>query len=522
MLPVNHLVDDYEVVHKTYDRSQPLKILEVVSHDPEQITVHISSNKYGDVYLQLDASTGVALRCDYMDDPPRIRTKASTLPVTRFQVIVGRQDWAKDAWAVVNIFDEVEPAKELVKEHNKKAQETDSSFRSAIRKVTEALPVYDYEGWATFRFGSGEWTPPPWADQSWIREDLEYHHTHMSKENPGRVLFWLSKTDAQNDAVHSLTAGSYLKTYYSDVLTEKQIEEWVLLADPPGELEFTESDPEQIYDAYVIRNSGTSLGSCMSYDDDSGVWVTGSNPVRVYGAGDLCVAKLIRNGQQVARALVWPEKKAAGRRYGDTGRLEQALKAAGYEFDAVENNIDARGKGLFEGARLLKIPYGSNNYHMPYVDYGYKIEDAGEYFQLTKDSSCPYAWTTNGLMDEDDYDEYTCDHCGDGCGDTYSVDGESWCYTCYVEGATRCDCCRDRTQYTQTVTTGDSRSRDWCSRCYEDTTICDYCEEPTDDAVIQTVDNTGRDICPTCANNLYEIEIIDGVPHEVDQENEDA
>lgn len=402
----------------------------------------------------------------------RVRKKGRQIPRDVFLIRRGRPEWDKDQWEVMEKLEDLEAAKAALAIYKRET----SPFRFMMKKEVEMGTECDYDDWAAFRFSTGEWVPVPWAKEPWATYAPPFHHAHLSVD--GRVLFWRSPQEAQADATASSSKpGSYLKAYFGDVLTPRQIEEWVHKADPPGEIEISGTDPESIYEAY--RSVGHS--SCMAYEDGSSTWATPGrkSPVRVYGAGDLAVALLRRQGQIVARALVWPEKKVAGRQYGDDRRMRLALKEAGYTLDGGEDNcMDTWGSGNFSGARLLKIPSdNSGEWVMPYIDLRYGVKDEGDHFILHRDYD-PAHNTDGTLYGCDDDASWCCASCGGGQDEdegVYVVDGDDWCYNCYFHHAGSCEHCEG--SFSETVTVDD---QEWCARCADlYAHSCDECDELT-------------------------------------------
>lgn len=101
------------------------------------------------------------------------------------------------------------------------------------------------------------------------------------------------------------------------------------------------------------------------------------HPTSVYGAGDLGIAYVQKDGATVARALVWPEKKIYSRVYGRE-IIHQALKSSGYEKGAYY------GGTSFAGAKLLKIKVG-RGFLMPYMDeVNLRAVEKGEFLVLER------------------------------------------------------------------------------------------------------------------------------------------
>lgn len=468
MIDLERLTEDYEVF---YDD----KICAIVNHHLEQgsqlLRVNFDMGGRYDTGAHFNSETGLYYGQENDNvNLSWVRRKSSTEAVDKFKLRTGIADWPKDDWVEVESFDTIADAKAAVAEHQRKLKETDSPFRVMIKKEVIMESIGDHDLWAADRFGSGAWTAPTFSSETWIKPELAHHHVHIAVgRSDASVVFARTPQDAQREAYAVCRVGPYLTEFYSDVLTAKEIEQWVHKADPPGEIVLSGKDPEAIYKAY--RKTASCANSCMTYEDGHGSsdedydngehWQSdGLNPVRVYGAGDLEVAILMRNGKPAARALVWPEKKVVGRRYGDTSRMKAALEAQGYVLDCDDaNDMHARGSGGFEGARILKrrLDNYDSDYMMPYMDFGYRVHNAGDHFVMTRKKKGWYAQDTNGTMFEggsmDDVQQSgPCDRCNldeEGHNHLTKVGGEDWCYKCVETYTKHCNVCRDRHPITE-------------------------------------------------------------------------
>jgi hypothetical protein len=280
------------------------------------------------------------------------------------------------------------------------------------------------------RLYGGTYTAPIWSNEAWWQnrpQHLRDQFAHVSQESPGAIAFTDPADDAkaERDIQIRMRAGKYLKKFFGDVLTPKQIAffaEWQTRGSKPAldifkglPLKFATSaaDIEEVY--------ANGPHSCMSGDDY----------VRVYASGDLAIAYLENSDGDapgpgvVARALVWPENKAVSRIYpsienwGTDGfsssdeseaaglELLTRLKALGYR----TRDEDSR---IFDGARVVAEPWpnSSGAYVMPYIDSlcfdneGQPYEDG--FFRLT-------AYGSHAMRSEDG--EYyapgygSCDYC---------------------------------------------------------------------------------------------------------------
>lgn len=431
------------------------------------------------------AKTGVHWDQRHLNNPLRLRPKSKTRPVTNYFLFVGQSDWKKDEWVRVDseVFGEGRAAAERMKYHNGLFSSSMSPFRTMVKPETKLSEVRDYPSWAEFRFSTGEWQKLPWADEPWANKHPE-HYAHNSIADPCQIAYYATEAEAQMDVVTTLSPGRYLTTYYSDVLSSTEIQQWAVKVDVECDLKFA-TTPEEIVEIYSHPNSPAS---CMRYSDDSGQWRGGPNPTFIYGAGDLAIAYLERRGKIVARGLCWPEKKVYGRIYGDVDRMTMRLDAEGYTCDVSSHNMEGRGNGGFNGARLLRVV--SDNYPdyyiMPYIDSGYGVKQHptdSNLFVLTYasgDVPCTYTNGLSGDPDEDcDYDYY-CEACATGIpeGDDYYIEGWGhYCYVCYEPRARQCYHC-DCSYHRDDVIYVDDEP--YCRRCHDEHTFsCDRCEERT-------------------------------------------
>ena len=93
-----------------------------------------------------------------------------------------------------------------------------------------------------------------------------------------------------------------------------------------------------------------------------------------FAGPDLAVA-YVKNGRGtiIGRCVCWPEKKLHGRVYGAHGKMQTALKQAGYR------------RGTMSGARLDKY-LGV----IPYLDDGLSWRVEGKYVVLIGPTKPPY------------------------------------------------------------------------------------------------------------------------------------
>lgn len=288
-------------------------------------------------------------------------------------------------------------------------------------------------------FAAEVYRQPVWSKESWwtANEDVwEDHFVHASLEDATAIAFTEDERKGEADRQTRIKPGRYLKRFFGDILTDKQIAfyaEW----QAKGERPKLERDARfgiartaaQICEAYV--HGPVSCMDGRNFEDAS------DHPARVYATRDLGVAYLHSttaplsedNGLHrpyIARALVRfddnGEPAAYGRVYPTADRyacdgfesqeeaeevrmaLIEALRAEGFRSEAET------GRGL-EGARLRKIHLSGDSYVMPYLDQDYRVEDGGDCFIMSRHGDHDADNICGTITIEDNSTE--CDECGD-------------------------------------------------------------------------------------------------------------
>jgi hypothetical protein len=260
------------------------------------------------------------------------------------------------------------------------------------------------------RFADGIYTALPWADLPSSSLTAE-HFAHISTEDGAKIAYTQDAAKGQGDIQTRVRPGKYLTQYYSEVFDAPTIARMAAeFSNQYGEsnvLLFADT-ADEIERVYV-----DGPHSCMAKparDFDSSI-----HPCRIYAAGDLAVAYMVRKDEITARALVWPEKKIYGRIYGDETRLLDLLDTADYR------------EGSLNGARMLRIP-DSGGFVCPYIDGVMSAEDSGEFLIIGDGDVC--GSNQKGLSGS----KYTCEECSgsvdvDDCSSDY--DGNIYCQHCY-------------------------------------------------------------------------------------------
>lgn len=316
------------------------------------------------------------------------------------------------------------------------------------------------------RFARGEYTPAPWAGESWYLNsqfDLR-HYCHISIDNPGKVAFTESREKGVEDLQLRIRAGRYLHQFYSHVLPPDKIAFWsakvsIATGDPLVKFATTADEIEHVY--------LTGPHSCMA--KSAGGYGGNMNPTRVYGAGDLAVAYIMAGDDIAARVLCWPDKKQYGRIYGDGGgydsELGAMLRAMGY-----------RNDWNFDGARLLKIET-CGGYVCPFLDGGNGVFVRGGFLIISESDAEYSADSEYGLVGEDCEREY-CPNCEnyypEGSGHHIQDQGERWCDSCYENNSQNCDSCENNFS-DRGVDHYESIGRSLCESCAADYNACSDC-----------------------------------------------
>jgi len=364
------------------------------------------------------------------------------------------------------------------------------------------------------RFADGTYTPLPWADEAWFKDDHASfnHYAHVSVEDKGKIAYTPNDHAGRINRKTRVSVGKYLNEFYGYALSrlgdkdagvnvrgEKihiSMLQWYVknFQHQYGggtDLRFATTAEEMVH---VYENGPNSCMSSKAKDYDSAP----HHPVEVYAAGDLQLAYIMdEDGDISARALVWPEKMAVGRIYGDIMALRLALEEQGWN---KENACS------LYGARLKIIEHGDGHV-MPYIDGDgkYGRHPDGKHFQIGGSYCATY---THGL----DYDanSCTCERC-EGSADSddmYTVytsrrqDTEQWCSYCFNNSTYICTV--DEETYSDNVPYITTASGDMVARHNtEDYFKCHLTEQwyHIDDSV-GLYEKTGKLICADAVEDL--------------------
>lgn len=428
-------------------------------------------------------------------------------------------------------------------------------YRTIYRRVwtrTEPIAVADlrvtfqasYEERATWqsrersRFNDGTYMHVPWryagADDAQI-ETVAAHYAHVSIKTPGMIAFTENDEKGIADRQTMIRPGRYLERFYSETDADTRAQ-WIAECSIDHLALSVTNDPAEIERVY----STGSPTSCMAHPASN--YAGHCHPVRAYGGphSDLALAYLgsIDDGI-TARAIVWPERKEAGRIYGDVARMKAVLRAHDYAC--------VYGSGSFaEGARITAIKdRNGNGYVMPYVDGigTCELTSDGRSFILGEgDVDCQ---TTDGVTDscaftcdqcngryasDDDYagngrcndcasNDVTCDRCDgtfnpDDESMTELQDGSSFCESCASRMTVTCaiDDCDETWIEREEFTRAEIRTRDrdetasLCRDCASNHHRCEDCGDTwiSDDADRQTCEDCTVDDDPESPDTLGE------------------
>jgi hypothetical protein len=373
------------------------------------------------------------------------------------------------------------------------------AFRYRVIGLKSPASNEDWKTRETQRFVSGTYNPVPWSGEPWANPD---HFAHVSKNNPAKLAFTPSAEFGLADRQLRMRPGRYLTKYFSSVLTPDEIKTWC--------------------SKYTAQNGATVLRFATTPDEIQAVYENGPNscmahkaadfespehPTRVYGAGDLAIAWVLgADGTDctegtdetetsaafphvAARALCWPAKKIYGRIYGDETLLTQLFDEAGFteSYDSWDWN----------GARLFRIETTSGDLVAPYLDDPNCNVTARGKFLILDDSGEIQCRNTSGVAEQGEI----CAHCEDRTtGDTFTVDGETWCDYCYENHSFYCEDCNESCGGEPEL--HDHAGNAICTSCASSYAQCESCNEwhHSDDLTYSEADHA--DYCQTCADDM--------------------
>jgi len=251
---------------------------------------------------------------------------------------------------------------------------------------------------------------------------IEGHYVHTNPSDGSQVRY---TENADKGARHIYVVskpGRYLSKFYPH-LSADDVRAWQALLDKSNSVQFA-TTPDECVRVYI-----NGPGSCMGGKKSLG---TTRHPAQVYGApGDVVIAYLNgANGEPIARAVCWQEKKRYGRIYGDKDRLKPRLDAMGYEQKDIK------------GAKVRCV-YTNKDEHtliMPYIDcVGYAtISDCGK-FVVLDDGGTIEVRSTDGTAV---VSGSQCCNCNDPVDrdECHSYDdGEIYCQSCHDDLFSYCD-----------------------------------------------------------------------------------
>lgn len=254
------------------------------------------------------------------------------------------------------------------------------------------------------RFRTSLWKNPVWHRQYfWRNAESEWvsHYLHSVPGEKEFLYYYESDAKRQLDRPTAIRPGRYLRRLFPS-LSDRQIAfyaNWQITGSAgmnyedettfPLEYATTPADITKVYRG--------GIRSCMSQSATH--YGLSVHPASVYGAGDLAIAylrdTLASSFKIIARCLVWPSKKAAGRLYPNVDYWEadgftcsddaaaaqwalySRLVAADYKF--VSEN-----RSIFNGARVLRIAAERGYVVMPFLDgglrFGIKKEDNKHFY----------------------------------------------------------------------------------------------------------------------------------------------
>jgi hypothetical protein len=318
------------------------------------------------------------------------------------------------------------------------------NLREVLRKYHDGFldhPVVAALERDALRYRSEYWGELPWENEGWYLASPQRHsqspHPATDPKFTGMLAFAESVDKLVADRFTTVKPGRWLKRYFENVLSEKEIKYWademarrVVKAD----VKFAETVDECIR----VVNLGPSE-SCMSagFHDGREHWYKGhTHPAAIYATPDIHIAFLEnRDGDVVARAVCNKSEQLVARIYGDARLLLPALEQLGYQ----------QASGALAGCRINRIEgQDIDTFIMAYVDAGtgsgggnlYFEEYDSKYWRLTTRERGTYStyagYEGRGVIDLDQREE--CPGCGQ------RTDPDEMRYVEWIDES-RCSCC---------------------------------------------------------------------------------
>lgn len=274
-----------------------------------------------------------------------------------------------------------------------------------------------------------DYTRPVWHRAKWWCEAEDVwrdHYVHVSN-TPGLLAYTQDEAKGARDIQTPIKAGRYLRKFFGHILTDRQIAlyaAWQTTGiyqssyDDAGAYPLAFADSAD--DIEWVYTHGPH--SCMSEAPDD--YAGPCHPTRVYAAGDLAIAYLTAAAERdraIARCLVWPERKVAGRIYPTDYNWQKdgfdSAEDAQHAADALRARLVADGYSFggaraFDGARLRRIDAPHAGFVMPYLDGGYGFDegDDPDYLVMNR-AGGRAADRTDGLADVPRPAFAQCDRC---------------------------------------------------------------------------------------------------------------
>ena len=322
---------------------------------------------------------------------------------------------------------------------------------------------------------------------------------HISKKNHLLIAYTKDAQKGAADKQSLISIRAFVEmiaddSALRDLLTSCQTDHAEKFKKHEFKLASTPEDIERVYINYDSSIHPLAI-SCMRHKHGYGIrWPKvdgkGFHPVRIYGAGDLAVAYIAdSDGQTIARALVWPDKKLYSRMYAKGDALHNALKASGYTQSAYYNI----SHDSFDGAKMLAVYSDDGNLIAPYLDEVGSASLEGDALVMRDGGEFKCSQTDGYAENESDRAFCQC------CEETYSEDdlatvytdsrqhnGESWCEDCRSNNAFYCE--GEREYFSDSVDRT-IINEEYYSQRYGDNyaRYCDHYEEYTFDSLTEVI-----------------------------------
>lgn len=397
-------------------------------------------------------------------------------------------------------------------------QETKGDRSLSVSYVPDYETVHTWRVREETRFEDGTYIPIPWKEYE-SANLRRLHYCHISTEKDGMVAYTKTVEHGVNDRQTRTRPGRYLQEFYDGVFSPERIADFVAQcqAIASGKLQIATSRAD-VCRVYMGGPPSCMDGSHVKHGDIQST----IHPSAIYAqdeGSDLAVAYHGDLDHASQRCVIWPDEKKYIRIYGD-GPLSHLLARAGYTKGDIYN---ARVPAIRDRDGLFLMPYVDGCSNGTLVEHGKRIclDDDGPIQtqhvnglsgEVEPDDPEVRCTDCREYFPEDDINgdgrcnscserRWICEHCDTTFSDdeeSTSVNGESWCHSCYESEAATCadENCNNTWIEDDEFTRVDMDARkrhdltDLCRSCASKYTYCELCEK--------SYDRTEESVCPTC------------------------